>query len=82
MPYTLEIKGLSKNFGDICAVQNLSLKAKQGEVIALLGPNGAGKSTLMNMISGYLVPSAGEIKVLGKNIRNYPIESKQNHQSR
>ncbi len=78
MPYTLEIKGLSKNFGDICAVQNLSLKAKQGEVIALLGPNGAGKSTLMNMISGYLVPSAGEIKVLGKNIRNYPIESKQN----
>ena len=78
MPYTLEIKGLSKNFGDICAVQNLSLKAKQGEVIALLGPNGAGKSTLMNMISGYLVPSAGEIKVLEKNIRNYPIESKQN----
>ena len=78
MPYTLEIKGLSKNFGDICAVQNLSLKAKQGEVIALLGPNGAGKSTLMNMISGYLVPSAGEIKVLGKNIRKYSIESKQN----
>lgn len=78
MAYTIEIKGLSKNFGNICAVKNLSLNTKQGEVIALLGPNGAGKSTLMNMISGYLAPSAGEIKVLGKDIRKYPIESKQN----
>lgn len=78
MAYTIEISGLSKNFGETEAVKNLNLTARKGEVIALLGPNGAGKSTLMNMIAGYLVPSAGVIRVLGKDIRENPIESKSN----
>lgn len=76
--YTLEITHLSKNFGEIEAVKDFNWAAKKGEVVALLGPNGAGKSTLMNMIAGYLKPSAGQIKVLGKDIESYPLEAKEN----
>lgn len=47
-------------------------------MIALLGPNGAGKSTLMNMMAGYLAPSAGEVFICGRNIRDFPLEGKQN----
>lgn len=65
MSATLEISHLSKNFGTITALKDFSLVAYSSQIIALLGPNGAGKSTLMNMISGYLEPSAGIIKILG-----------------
>lgn len=78
MPATIEIKNLSKNFGNLIAVDNLSITAHQGEVIALLGPNGAGKSTLMNMITGYLAPSSGEIKILGQNIAEHTLFAKTN----
>lgn len=78
MPATLEIKNLSKNFGSLQAVKNISLSTHNGEIIALLGPNGAGKSTLMNMITGYLAPSAGEIFVLEHNIRQDPLFAKSN----
>ena len=65
MTETLHIKNLTKDFGSLRAVNNISFTARQGEIIALLGPNGAGKSTLMNMITGYLAPTSGEISVLG-----------------
>ena len=65
MSATLEISHLSKNFGTITALKDFSLVAYSSQIIALLGPNGAGKSTLMNMLSGYLEPSAGIIKILG-----------------
>ena len=76
--FSIEIKNLYKNFGDITAIQDFNFKAKDGEIIALLGPNGAGKSTLMNMITGYLTPSCGDIKILGKDIKDYPLEAKKN----
>lgn len=78
MVATLQIKNLTKDFGKIKAVNNCSFSAQNGEVIALLGPNGAGKSTLMNMISGYLAPSSGEIFILNKNIQNNSLFAKQN----
>ncbi len=78
MPFTLEVENLSKNFGSLEAVKNLSFRAKKGEIIALLGPNGAGKSTLMNMISGYLSPTSGKIKVLEKDIAQNPLWGKEN----
>ena len=78
MVATIEVKNLNKNFDDLQAVRNISFSTQKGEIIALLGPNGAGKSTLMNMITGYLAPSSGEICVLGKNIREYPLETKSN----
>ena len=70
MPVTIEVSNLTKDFGD------LSFKARSGEIIALLGPNGAGKSTLMNMITGYLAPTSGSIKVMEKDISGAPLEAK------
>lgn len=78
MHTTLSIKNLTKTFGGIDAVKDVSFKAQTGEIIALLGPNGAGKSTLMNMITGYLAPTSGEIEVLGKNISQDALFAKKN----
>ena len=76
MPVTIEVSNLTKDFGEIAAVSDLSFKARSGEIIALLGPNGAGKSTLMNMITGYLAPTSGSIKVMEKDISGAPLEAK------
>lgn len=76
MPATLRIVNLSKNFGIIEAVKDISFTASIGEIIAVLGPNGAGKSTLMNMITGFLAPSSGEIFVLEKNIADSALDAK------
>lgn len=61
----LELGALTKRFGDITAVDNLSFRVKYGEIFGLLGPNGSGKTTTINMISGLSKPSSGEVKVLG-----------------
>lgn len=76
MTATIEVKNLCKNFDNLQAVSDISFSAGKGEIIALLGPNGAGKSTLMNMITGYLAPSDGEIFILGQNIKNHPLAAK------
>ena len=62
----LEIKNLSKSFGDLIAVNDLSLEICAGEVFGLLGPNGAGKTTTINLISGLLKPDAGEVFLSGE----------------
>jgi ABC-2 type transport system ATP-binding protein len=64
----LELGALTKRFGDITAVNNLSFRVKYGEIFGLLGPNGSGKTTTINMISGLSKPSSGEVKVLGFNM--------------
>lgn len=64
----LEIKQLTKKFGEFTAVDNISLFIKEGEIFGFLGANGAGKSTTINMISSLLSITKGEIEVLGKNI--------------
>jgi ABC-2 type transport system ATP-binding protein len=64
----LELGALTKRFGDITAVNNLSFRVKYGEIFGLLGPNGSGKTTTINMISGLSKPSSGEVKVLGYNM--------------
>lgn len=78
MTAALEIYNLCKNFGPVQAAKNISFAASAGEVIALLGPNGAGKSTLMNMITGYLAPASGTIKILGCDIQDNPMAAKTN----
>lgn len=75
---TLKVSKLCKDYGDIKAVKKASFVAHTGDIIALLGPNGAGKSTLMNIIAGYLAPTSGNVEILGKNIVQYPIFSKEN----
>ena len=74
----LQVKGVSKNYDSIVAIDDISFEAKSGEIIALLGPNGAGKSTLMNMISGYLSPSSGSIFVNGNDVAKKDIFTKKN----
>lgn len=77
MKESITVKNLSKFYDNIKAVDNFNFTAKKGEIIALLGPNGAGKSTLMNMITGFLAPSKGEIFVKGINISEQPMKAKE-----
>lgn len=78
MTETLKIEHLTKDFGNLRAIDDVSFSARQGEIIALLGPNGAGKSTLMNMITGFLAPTSGTISVLGSKITDNSLSAKQN----
>ncbi len=66
----IEIQNISKNFGRLEAVKNVTLSCKKGECIALIGPNGCGKTTLIKCILGMVVPSSGNIIFNGKNIAN------------
>ncbi len=69
MAALIEATGLQKTFGDIAAVNGISLKVKKGEVLGFLGPNGAGKSTTMKMITGFLEPDAGTARLCGSTCR-------------
>ena len=62
------IENLTKRFGDVVAVENLSFDARQGEIVGLLGGNGAGKTTTISMILGLLIPTSGSLEVLGTNM--------------
>lgn len=64
----LETKGLTKRFGELTAVDDLSLQVRAGEVFGFLGPNGAGKTTSISMMCGLLAPNAGWVKVRGEPI--------------
>ncbi len=72
----VEIQQLQKTFGPIVAVDNVSFTVQKGEVLGFLGPNGAGKSTTMKMITGFLTPTKGTIKVNGYDIQEQPLEAK------
>ncbi len=75
-PFSVCLENVSKLYGTLTAVDNVSFGASTGEIIALLGPNGAGKSTLMNMISGFISPSEGTIFVNGKDVSKESIATK------
>ncbi len=68
MSHLLEIEGLTKSFGGITAVRDLSMFVEDGETLGLIGPNGAGKTTVFNLISGIYAPDAGTIKFGGRRI--------------
>jgi len=72
----ISVSNLTKKFDNFTAVDNLSLNVKSGEVLGFLGPNGAGKSTTMKMITGFIKPTNGEIKVKGMNVETNQIECK------
>ncbi len=64
----IEFKNVSKNYGKRRCIRNISFKIDKGEIVGLLGLNGAGKSTIMNMLTGYIYPSCGEILIDGRSI--------------
>lgn len=75
---SLQIIDLTKNFGEQTALNNINLNIKKNEIVGLLGPNGAGKSTLMKSITGVLKIETGQILFQGRDISQFPIESKKN----
>ena len=68
----IQVESLSKSFGKLAAVQNLSFQIGDGEVVSLLGPNGAGKTTTMRILAGYFPPSSGSVRVNGANLFRSP----------
>ena len=74
----IEVKNLTKFYGDKKAVDNISFKVNKGEILGFLGPNGAGKSTTMNMLTGYLSSTSGTVKIGGFDLLEMPEEAKKN----
>jgi ABC-2 type transport system ATP-binding protein len=72
----IKTKNLSKRYGEILAVDDLSFEVAPGEVLGFLGANGAGKSTTMRMIAGFIAPSAGQVSVCGHDIEQAPVAAK------
>src|SRR5512140_2023878 len=65
---TVSARSLSRNYGTIRAVREVTLELRRGEVLGLLGPNGAGKTTAMQMLTGNLAPTSGEVDICGINL--------------
>jgi branched-chain amino acid transport system ATP-binding protein len=64
----LDVRGLSKRFGGLQAVRDLSFTLREGEIVSLIGPNGAGKTTVFGLLSGFHVPDGGEIRLRGRSL--------------
>jgi branched-chain amino acid transport system ATP-binding protein len=64
----LEVSKLTKHFGGLTAVNNLSFSIDEGEIVGLIGPNGAGKTTIFNLVSGFIVPSSGDVTFNGRRL--------------
>src|SRR5215471_17682806 len=77
MTTAIEINGLTKRFGDITAVDGVSLSVLNGEIFGFLGPNGSGKSTLIRMLCGLIAPTAGTARVAGFDILSETDEIRQ-----
>ena len=73
----VQVEHLFRYYGDLCAVRDVSFTIERGEVLGFLGPNGAGKSTTMQIISGNLAPSAGQVRIDGFDILDEPRLAKE-----
>ena len=72
----IKVENLTRNYGERVAVNNISFNIKHGETVGFLGPNGAGKSTTMRMLTGFMMPTQGEVWVADLNMTQYPLETK------
>src|SRR4051794_16548712 len=72
MPPRLEVVGVTKSFGGINVLRDVTLALEPGEVRIVIGPNGAGKSTLFKLIAGLISPDAGEVRVGGVTVNGWP----------
>ena len=71
-PPSVEIQDVTKRFGDVTAVDGVSLAIGRGELFALLGPSGCGKTTLLRMIAGFEAPSSGTLRIQGQDVTRVP----------
>ena len=72
----IEVQNLTKHYGPVTAVHDVSFKAERGEILGFLGPNGAGKTTTMRIITGYMPPTDGKALVAGYDVLEQPLEAK------
>jgi len=72
----IEVSGLSKNYGDLAALSNVSFTVEKGQIVGFLGANGAGKSTTMDILCGCIGADSGTAKVAGYDITEQPLEAK------
>lgn len=70
----IHVENLTKYYGDLCAVDRISLDVRKGEILGILGPNGAGKTTTLRMLTGFIRPSSGTIRIKGYNIEEHSLE--------
>src|SRR6476661_1619893 len=73
----LELRGLEKSYGSVCAVKDVTLSIREGEFFSLLGPSGCGKTTLLRMLGGFETPTSGEILQNGARIDQLPANQRQ-----
>ena len=72
----IEVQHLTKRYGPVTAVNDVSFKVERGEILGFLGPNGAGKTTTMRVLTGYMPPTEGKAIVAGYDVLEQPIEAK------
>ena len=72
----IEIENLSKRFGDLVAVDDVSFSVSRGEVLGFLGPNGAGKSTTMKMVAGFMTPTSGTARICGHDVQDDSVSAR------
>jgi sulfate transport system ATP-binding protein len=73
---SIELKNVSKMFGEVAAVRQVSFSVKEGELLALLGPSGGGKTTVLRMIAGLEMPSEGDIFIRGERVNDIPVQQR------
>ncbi|WP_027482590.1 ATP-binding cassette domain-containing protein, partial [Deinococcus pimensis] len=72
----MRARGLTKRFGGLTAVSDVSFELRAGEILAIIGPNGAGKTTLLNLLSGVYRPSAGRLELGGRDVTDVSMEGR------
>jgi ABC-2 type transport system ATP-binding protein len=73
----VSVRGASKRYGSVLALADFSLDIAAGEIVCLLGPNGSGKTTLIRLLSGFLTPTAGDLRVAGFDVQREPMLARQ-----
>lgn len=73
---SIELKNVSKEFGDVAAVRNVSFTVKEGELMALLGPSGGGKTTVLRMIAGLEAPTSGDVLIRGQRVNDFSVQQR------
>src|SRR6187402_3882361 len=73
---SIELKNVSKKFGEVAAVNDVNFTVNEGELMALLGPSGGGKTTVLRMIAGLEMPTEGDIFVRGTRVNDVPVQTR------